>query len=115
MDVIIPDYHEESRQNGRHRGSKNKANNFGPLPMFHDASPCQCTYDLTILDCVKGLSKANVHNFFNFMDFNIKEYEHFEQVEVCLHQSGIVMNCYYKIIYLSIAYVILCYPLRTVI
>jgi len=81
MDVIIPDYHEESRQNGRHRGSKNKANNFGPLPMFHDASPCQCTYDLTILDCVKGLSKANVHNFFNFMDFNIKEYEHFEQVE----------------------------------
>jgi hypothetical protein len=53
-----------------------------PIPPFHDASPCPCTYDLNILDCLRGLVKARANNFFNFDTFDITEYEHFEQVEV---------------------------------
>lgn len=52
-----------------------------PIPPFHDASPCECTYDLTILDCLRGLAKARQFNFFNFHEFDVKEYEWFEQVE----------------------------------
>lgn len=52
------------------------------LPPFHDASPCQCTYDLTVLDCLKGFSKARGHNFFDKETFDVEEYEFFEQVEV---------------------------------
>ena len=51
------------------------------FPPFHDASPCVCTYNLTIFDCLKGLEKARMYNFFNFDNFNVEEYEHFEQVE----------------------------------
>ena len=29
-----------------------------PLPPFHDASPCACTYELTLLHCLQGLQKA---------------------------------------------------------
>jgi len=54
---------------------------FSPLSPFHDASPCHCTFDLTILDCLHGLSKARMHKFFDFDNFNLEEYEHFEQVE----------------------------------
>jgi hypothetical protein len=53
------------------------------LPPFHDASPCACTYDLTILDCLRGLAKARMYGFFDFDTFSVEEYEHFEQVEVC--------------------------------
>jgi cell division cycle 14 len=52
------------------------------LPDFHDASPCQCTYDLTVLDCVKGFAKARLHGFFDLETFDVEEYEYFEQVEV---------------------------------
>lgn len=52
-----------------------------PFPTFHDASPCLCTYPLSILDCLKGLAKARLYNFFDFSRFNVEEYEHFEQVE----------------------------------
>jgi len=78
------------------------------LPAFHDASPCMCTYDLTLLHCLKGLQKARQYDFFTWNDigrissngerdssrsiediiksgeqnpFNVQEYEHFEQVE----------------------------------
>lgn len=53
-----------------------------PLPPFHDASPCQCTYELTVFDCLKGLQKARLHNFFDLETFDVEEYEYFEQVEV---------------------------------
>jgi cell division cycle 14 len=53
-----------------------------PIVPFHDASPCQCTYDLTVLDCLRGMYKALQCNFFNLDDFNVEEYEYFEQVEV---------------------------------
>ena len=52
-----------------------------PLPPFHDASPCHCTYDLCVLDCLRGLVKARSFRFFDFADFDVDEYEHFEQVE----------------------------------
>mmetsp|Transcript_17487 Transcript_17487/g.25851 ORF Transcript_17487/g.25851 Transcript_17487/m.25851 type:complete len:502 (-) Transcript_17487:154-1659(-) len=52
-----------------------------PLKPFHDASPCICTYDLGVMDCLKGLVKARAHGFFDFNAFNVAEYEHFEQVE----------------------------------
>ena len=28
-------------------------NVYPPFPPFHDASPCVCTYNLTVLDCLK--------------------------------------------------------------
>ena len=53
-----------------------------PLPPFHDASPCVCSYNLSVLDCLRGLAKARRYNFFDFETFDVEEYEHFEQVEV---------------------------------
>ena len=53
-----------------------------PLPDFHDASPCQCTYDLNVLDCLQGFAKARLHGFFDTETFDVEEYEYFEQVEV---------------------------------
>jgi cell division cycle 14 len=52
------------------------------LNPFHDASPCNCTYDLTVLDCLRGLVKARMYGFFDFSTFRVEEYEHYEQVEV---------------------------------
>jgi cell division cycle 14 len=52
------------------------------LPDFHDASPCPCTYDLTVLDCLKGFAKARMLGFFDLETFDVEEYEYFEQVEV---------------------------------
>jgi len=51
------------------------------LPPWHDASPSTCTYELTIMDCLRGLSLAHWYKFFDFDTFNVEEYEHFEQVE----------------------------------
>lgn len=82
---------DESRQNlhsprsvaGKEDGEgSGDGGTFSPIPPFHDASPCECTYSLTILDCLRGLAKARMYNFFNFDNFDIKEYEWFEQVEV---------------------------------
>jgi len=55
---------------------------YPPFPSFHDASPCVCTFNLTVLDCLKGLAKARYYKFFDFSDFNADEYEHYEQVGV---------------------------------
>lgn len=52
------------------------------LPPWHDASPCQCTYDLNVVDCLEGLARALDHGFFELEAFDVDEYEHFEQVEV---------------------------------
>ena len=53
-----------------------------PMPPFHDASPCACTYELTITHCLQGLQKAKQFKFFDWDTFDVDEYEHFEQVEV---------------------------------
>mmetsp|Transcript_10726 Transcript_10726/g.31746 ORF Transcript_10726/g.31746 Transcript_10726/m.31746 type:complete len:519 (-) Transcript_10726:211-1767(-) len=61
--------------------SSGDGNAAAPLPPFHDASPCLCTYELTVLDCLRGLAKARSFNFFDFSNFDVDEYEYFEQVE----------------------------------
>ena len=48
---------------------------------FHDASQGICTYNLTVLDCLRGLHKARTMDFFDFGTFDVLEYEHFEAVE----------------------------------
>jgi cell division cycle 14 len=52
-----------------------------PFPPWHDATPSPCSFVLTILDTLRGLQRAREHKFFDFNNFNIEEYEHFEQVE----------------------------------
>jgi len=61
------------------------------LPPFHDASPCACTYDLTVMDCLRGMAKARSLGFYNHETFDVEEYEHFEQVEVSCRSSR---GCY---------------------
>ncbi|XP_051480637.1 dual specificity protein phosphatase CDC14A isoform X2 [Apus apus] len=48
---------------------------------FRDASFGNCTYNLTILDCLQGVNKALQHGFFDFKTFDVDEYEHYERVE----------------------------------
>ncbi|XP_047641148.1 dual specificity protein phosphatase CDC14A isoform X13 [Phacochoerus africanus] len=46
-----------------------------------DASFGNCTYNLTILDCLQGIRKGLQHGFFDFETFDVDEYEHYERVE----------------------------------
>lgn len=48
---------------------------------FRDASFGNCTFNLTVLDCLKGIRKALQHGFFDFETFDVDEYEHYERVE----------------------------------
>ncbi|XP_040854348.1 dual specificity protein phosphatase CDC14A isoform X3 [Ochotona curzoniae] len=48
---------------------------------FRDASFGNCTYNLTILDCLQGIRKGLQHGFFDFETFDVDEYEHYERVE----------------------------------
>lgn len=52
-----------------------------PFLPFRDASFGTCTYNLTVLDCLQGLYKAIINDFFNFDTFDVDEYEHYEKVE----------------------------------
>lgn len=52
-----------------------------PFKPFRDASYTNCSYQCTILDCLKGLEYAIKLGWFNFNSFNIKEYEYYEDVE----------------------------------
>lgn len=52
-----------------------------PYVPFRDASFGNCTYNLTILDCLQGINKALQHGFFDFKTFDVDEYEHYERVE----------------------------------
>jgi cell division cycle 14 len=52
-----------------------------PLLPWHDATNTICTFNLTLLDTLRGLHKARECNFFNFDKFDINEYEYYEQVE----------------------------------
>lgn len=54
---------------------------YPPFPFFHDASPCVCTYNLSILDCLRGTYRAHSLGFFNFDKFDVEEYEKYEKVE----------------------------------
>uniref|UniRef100_A0AAY4BD60 protein-tyrosine-phosphatase n=1 Tax=Denticeps clupeoides TaxID=299321 RepID=A0AAY4BD60_9TELE len=48
---------------------------------YRDASFGNCTYNLTVLDCLHGIRKALQHGFFDFEAFDVNEYEHYERVE----------------------------------
>uniref|UniRef100_A0A3Q3W6V6 protein-tyrosine-phosphatase n=1 Tax=Mola mola TaxID=94237 RepID=A0A3Q3W6V6_MOLML len=58
----------------------NSSSNASYLP-FRDASFGNCTFNLTVLDCLQGISKALRHGFFDFETFDVVEYEHYERVE----------------------------------
>lgn len=42
---------------------------------------CACTYKCTILDCLRGLEYAIKLGWYDYKNFNLKEYEHYEKVE----------------------------------
>lgn len=48
---------------------------------FRDASYTNCSYQCTILDCLKGLEYAIKLGWFSIKGFNVKEYEFYEDVE----------------------------------
>ncbi|XP_029002882.1 dual specificity protein phosphatase CDC14AB isoform X3 [Betta splendens] len=48
---------------------------------FRDAAFGNCTFNLTVLDCLQGIRKALQHGFFDFETFDVDEYEHYERVE----------------------------------
>lgn len=52
-----------------------------PFLPFRDASLGSSSYNLTLLDTLQGLSKAMLHGFFDFENFDLDEYEHYEKVE----------------------------------
>jgi len=56
-------------------------NVYPPFPPYHDATPYECTYKLTVYDCLCGIRKALDLGFFDFKNFDIDEYETFERVE----------------------------------
>ena len=45
---------------------------------FRDAAYGISSFNLTLLDCLKAVSKAHKLNFFNFDDFDLEEYEFYE-------------------------------------
>ncbi|OHT05058.1 hypothetical protein TRFO_06046 [Tritrichomonas foetus] len=51
------------------------------LKPYRDASTLPCTYDLTVLSCLKGLQKAMELGWYNLETFNQEEWEKYEQVE----------------------------------
>ncbi|KAK2895766.1 cell division cycle 14Aa [Channa argus] len=55
-------------------------NNTGYLA-FRDAAVGECSFNLTVLDCLRGLRKALQHGFLDFEDFDVEEYEYYECVE----------------------------------
>ena len=43
-----------------------------------DAGFGKSAYDLTLLDCLRGLEKAIKYRFIDFNDFDVDEYERYE-------------------------------------
>nr|XP_015223761.1 PREDICTED: dual specificity protein phosphatase CDC14B isoform X4 [Lepisosteus oculatus] len=48
---------------------------------FRDASFGTCSYNLHILDCLKGIHKALQYGWLDFTKFDVEEYEHYERAE----------------------------------
>lgn len=45
---------------------------------FRDASVGAALFNITLLDCLKGVYETHKRQFFNLEDFDVKEYEHYE-------------------------------------
>eukprot|EP00929_Paragymnodinium_shiwhaense_P114035 TRINITY_DN82343_c0_g1_i1.p1 TRINITY_DN82343_c0_g1~~TRINITY_DN82343_c0_g1_i1.p1 ORF type:complete len:446 (+),score=66.97 TRINITY_DN82343_c0_g1_i1:80-1417(+) len=52
-----------------------------PFLAFRDALRCQCTYKLTILDCLKGLETAIQLGWFDWTTFSVESYEFYQEVD----------------------------------
>ncbi|XP_026169576.1 dual specificity protein phosphatase CDC14AB-like [Mastacembelus armatus] len=55
-------------------------NNTAYLP-FRDAVVGECSFNLTVLDCLQGIHKALQHGFLDFERFSVEEYEYYEHVQ----------------------------------
>ncbi|XP_071571992.1 dual specificity protein phosphatase CDC14A isoform X4 [Temnothorax nylanderi] len=58
-----------------------KSPNSPSFIMFRDASIGPPCYQISLRDCLSAIYKCHRLGFFNFEDFCVKEYEHFERVE----------------------------------
>jgi cell division cycle 14 len=52
-----------------------------PFRPFRDAICGECTYQCTILDCLRGLEYGMKLGWYNSKTFNVKEYEEYERVD----------------------------------
>ncbi|CEL93223.1 unnamed protein product [Vitrella brassicaformis CCMP3155] len=52
-----------------------------PLVPYRDATYGVCTYQCTVLDCLRGLEKGIELGWFNYDTFDLPEYEYYERVE----------------------------------
>uniref|UniRef100_A0A3B5LEI8 protein-tyrosine-phosphatase n=1 Tax=Xiphophorus couchianus TaxID=32473 RepID=A0A3B5LEI8_9TELE len=77
--VLIGGYAVSPTLSTSHRHFKNRRKKH--FKGFKDASFGNCTYNLTVLDCLQGIRKALQHGFFDFETFDVDEYEHYERVE----------------------------------
>lgn len=48
---------------------------------FRDASPGVCTYDCTVMDCLRGLQYAMKLGWFSLEGFDFERYEHYCELE----------------------------------
>ncbi|CAK1591175.1 unnamed protein product [Parnassius mnemosyne] len=48
---------------------------------FQDATPGDSSYTISILDCLKAINKAREIGFFNFQDFNYREYDRLDKIQ----------------------------------
>lgn len=51
------------------------------LRCYRDASKGECYYECTVQHCFEGLEFAVKKGWYNYLNFNVKEYEHYEKVE----------------------------------
>jgi cell division cycle 14 len=52
-----------------------------PFVPFRDAINGECTYNCTILDCLRGLEYAIRLKWYDYPTFNVKQYEEYERVD----------------------------------
>jgi cell division cycle 14 len=55
-----------------------KSSHFIP---FRDAAFGLCTYNLTVIDTLRGVEKSVLYGFFDFKRFNVEEHERLQQIE----------------------------------
>lgn len=53
----------------------------GLLRSYRDASKGECFYECTVQHCIEGLEFAVKNGWYDYHNFNVKEYEHYEKVE----------------------------------